>query len=70
MSTRTTLGMFENDDFRVHMYEELHDDSIHVEITLKCVSGPAKGELMYSYLNVVVPECWVEPIRKLLGEQE
>jgi len=70
MSTRTTKGMFENDDFRVHMYEEMHDDSIHVEITLKSVSGPQKGYSTYSYLNFVVPECWVEPIRKLMGETE
>ncbi len=67
MSTRSTVFMWENEDFDVHVYHELHDDAHHAEITLKCPDGSAKGQMTYSHLNFVVPNDWMDAIQRLSG---
>ena len=66
MSTRITLAIFDNKNFNVHLYDEMQDDAVHLEVYLKVTDGPTKGQNTHSYYNLIIGKEWVGPLVKLM----
>lgn len=62
MSTRSSIVGYEDEEFDLHIYHEMHDNAYHLEIYLKCSDGNAKGQNTYSFFNLVLPPDWVKAI--------
>lgn len=56
MSTRATIAYADRDDLRVHLYREMHDDCVHLEL-----AGASHSEI-----NVVIPDWMVVPLAKVI----
>jgi hypothetical protein len=57
MSTRSTLAHVVQDRTFLHLYHEMHDESVHLDIGL---------ENTYVVLNLVIPTCLVDGVTKIL----
>jgi hypothetical protein len=61
MSTRSTLAMASEGQTIVHLYHEMHDDEVHLEIEL---------EPTYICLNLVIPKPLVAGVTAILRRAE
>ena len=59
MSTRTTKAIADAQGVHVHLYEEMHDECIHLT-----VSGAS-----YSAIDIVVPDWMVPGLIEILGRR-
>jgi len=56
MSTRTSLFYKEGKMVDIHLYKEMHDSLVHLELT------GTHGDM--SLVNIIIPEQFVEDFRK------
>lgn len=69
MSTRSSIAYKNVGDINVHLYDEMHDDCVHLELTQKV---DVRGELVVnnSFINIVIPKYMVPALRLLIeGEK-
>jgi hypothetical protein len=57
MSTRSTKILLESETLSVHIYHEMHDDEIHLNID-------QNGS--YSGIDIVLPRAWADDLVDLL----
>lgn len=64
MSTRASLFTHDSEWGDVHVYQEMHDGAVHVEIRTKFPDGRDS----YGYLNVILPDRYWQTLVAALRE--
>lgn len=60
MSTRATLAHHDEDCLHVHLYHEMHDDCIHLDI---------QDSDSNSYINIIIPKNMARNLGRFIAKQ-